>query len=187
MYQNGIESLHAVKKLIQCFKVGSVLEPVNTIKTLVECEENKEVLTLYDGGYVLSQDLICYKIWYAPIRHSWSPDWREQHIKDFWAACECWTEGWSSIENTNRKRNKCYFWTLYCRKSRKTIIQSDWLLVRWYGNSSWLYPKTGEKRSRYGHLCFHFQDFHCKILISHISFKLSWGYKISVFFTMSIL
>lgn len=54
MYQNGIESLHAVKKLIQCFKVGSVLEPVNTIKTLVECEENKEVLTLYDGGYVLS-------------------------------------------------------------------------------------------------------------------------------------
>ena len=59
MYQNGIEPLHAFKKRIQCFKEGSVLEPVNTIKTLVECEENKEVLTLYDGGYVLSQDLIC--------------------------------------------------------------------------------------------------------------------------------
>ena len=30
-YQNDIESVHAIEKRIQCFKMGSVLEAVNTI------------------------------------------------------------------------------------------------------------------------------------------------------------
>ena len=40
----------------------------------------------------------------------------------------------------------------------KTITQSDRLLVRSYGISSWLDPKTGEERSRHGPLYIHFQD-----------------------------
>ena len=37
--------------------MGSVLEAVTTIETLLEREENKEMLALYGGGnYVLSQD-----------------------------------------------------------------------------------------------------------------------------------
>ena len=37
--------------------MGSVLEAVNTIKILIEREENEEVLALYGGGrYVLSQE-----------------------------------------------------------------------------------------------------------------------------------
>ena len=56
-YQNDIESVHTIEKRIQCFKMGSVLEAVNTIKILIEREENEEVLALYGGGrYVLSQE-----------------------------------------------------------------------------------------------------------------------------------
>ena len=40
----------------------------------------------------------------------------------------------------------------------KTITQSDPLLVRLYGISSWLDQKTGEQRSRHGPLYIHFQD-----------------------------
>ena len=59
-YQNDIESVQASEKRIQCFKIGSVLEAVNTIKILLERKENKEVLALYGGGrYVLCQE---YKI-----------------------------------------------------------------------------------------------------------------------------
>ena len=36
LYQNDIESSHATEKRIQCFKMGSVLEAVNTIKILIE-------------------------------------------------------------------------------------------------------------------------------------------------------
>ena len=62
--------------------MGNVLEAVNTIKILIEREE--EVLALYGGGrYVLSQE---YKNWYAPIWHSWTPERRERHINDFRAA-----------------------------------------------------------------------------------------------------
>ena len=67
-YRNDIESVHAVEKLIQCFKMGIVLEAVNTIKILIEREENEEVLALYGGGrYVLSQE---YRNCYAPKWHS---------------------------------------------------------------------------------------------------------------------
>ena len=46
-----------------------------------------------------------------------------------------------------------------CRGNcHKTITQSDRLLVRSYGISSWLDPKTGEERSRHGPLYIHFQD-----------------------------
>ena len=56
-YQSDIESIHAIEKHIQCFKMGSVLETVNTIKILIEREENEEVLTLYGGGrYMFSQE-----------------------------------------------------------------------------------------------------------------------------------
>ena len=41
-YQNYIESVHAIEKRIQCFKMGIVLEAVNTIKILIEREENEE-------------------------------------------------------------------------------------------------------------------------------------------------
>ena len=62
--------------------MGNVLEAVNTIKILIEREE--EVLALYGGRrYVLSQE---YKNWYAPIWHSWTPERRERHINDFRAA-----------------------------------------------------------------------------------------------------
>ena len=55
-YQNEIESIHAIEKRIQCFKMGIVLEAVNTIKILIERKKN-EVLALYGGGrYVLSQE-----------------------------------------------------------------------------------------------------------------------------------
>ena len=40
----------------------------------------------------------------------------------------------------------------------KTITQSDRLLLRWYGISSWLDQKTGEQQSRHRPLCIHFQD-----------------------------
>ena len=60
-----MESIHAIEKRIQCFKMGSVLETVNTIKIMTECEENEEMLALNGGGrYVLSQE---FKNWYAPI------------------------------------------------------------------------------------------------------------------------
>ena len=69
LYQNDIDSSHATEKRIQCFKMGSVLEEVNTIKILIERKENEEVLVLYGGGrYVLSQE---YKNWYGPIWQSW--------------------------------------------------------------------------------------------------------------------
>ena len=45
VYQNDIESVHAIEKRIQCF-----LEVVNTIKILIERKENEEVLALYSGG-----------------------------------------------------------------------------------------------------------------------------------------
>ena len=83
-YQNDIESIQGIQERIQCFKMGNVLEAVNTIKILIEREENEKVLALYGGGrYVLSQE---YKNWYAPIWHSWTPDRKERHIKDFRAA-----------------------------------------------------------------------------------------------------
>ena len=64
-YQNDIEPVHAIEKCIQCFKMGSFLEAVNTIKILIEREENEERLALHGGGrYVHSQE---YKNWYAPI------------------------------------------------------------------------------------------------------------------------
>ena len=64
-YQNNIESIHVIEKCIQCFKMGNVLEAVNTIKILIECKENEEVLALHGGiRCVLSQE---YKNWYAPI------------------------------------------------------------------------------------------------------------------------
>ena len=45
--------------------MDSVLEAVNTIKILTECEENEEVLALCgEGRYVLFQE---YKNWYTPI------------------------------------------------------------------------------------------------------------------------
>ena len=40
----------------------------------------------------------------------------------------------------------------------KTITESDHLLVRSYGISSWLDQKTGEQRSRDEPLYIHFQD-----------------------------
>ena len=56
------ESLHAIEKHIQCFKMGSVLEAVSTIKILIERKENEKVLALHAGvRYVLSQE---YKNWY---------------------------------------------------------------------------------------------------------------------------
>ena len=56
-YQNDVESIHAIGKHIQCYKMGSVFEIVSTIKTLVEQKENEEVLALYGGGKcILSQD-----------------------------------------------------------------------------------------------------------------------------------
>ena len=46
-----------------------------------------------------------------------------------------------------------------CRGNcHKTITQSDRLLVRSYGISSWLDHKTGKERSRHGPLYIHFQD-----------------------------
>ena len=46
-----------------------------------------------------------------------------------------------------------------CRGNcHKTITQSDRLLVRSYGISSWFGQKTGEQRSRHGPLYIHFQD-----------------------------
>ena len=79
-YQNDIESVHAIEKRIQWFKMGIVLEAVNTIKILIELKENEEVLALYGGDrYVLSQE---YRNWYAPNWHSW----RERHINNFRAA-----------------------------------------------------------------------------------------------------
>ena len=67
-YQNDFESVHAIQKRIQCFKMSSVLEAVNTIKILIERKENEGVLALYGGGrYVLSLE---YRNWYAPIWHS---------------------------------------------------------------------------------------------------------------------
>ena len=46
-----------------------------------------------------------------------------------------------------------------CRGNcHKTITQSDRLLVRSYGISSWLDHKTGEERSRHGPQYIHFQD-----------------------------
>ena len=46
-----------------------------------------------------------------------------------------------------------------CRGNcQKTITQSDRLLVRFYGISSWLNRKTGKQRSRHGPLYIHFQD-----------------------------
>ena len=57
---------------------------MGSIKILIDCEENEEMLALYGGGrYVLSQE---YKNWYSPIWHSWTSDSREGCINDFWAA-----------------------------------------------------------------------------------------------------
>ena len=65
LYQIDMESIHTIEKRIQCFKMDSVLEAVNTIKILTECEENEEVLALCgEGRYVLFQE---YKNWYTPI------------------------------------------------------------------------------------------------------------------------
>ena len=65
LYQIDMESIHTIEKRIQCFKMDSVLEAVNTIKILTECEENEEVLALCgEGRYMLFQE---YKNWYTPI------------------------------------------------------------------------------------------------------------------------
>ena len=80
-YSNDIESLHAVEKRMQSFKVGTVLEAVNTINSLVKREENDELLALYGAGnFVLSQQ---YKNWFAPMWHSWSSERRQRYAKDF--------------------------------------------------------------------------------------------------------
>ncbi len=80
-YSNDIESLHAVEKRMQSFRVGTVLEAVNTINSLVKREENEELLALYGAGnYVLSQQ---YKNWFAPMWHSWSPERRQRYAKNF--------------------------------------------------------------------------------------------------------
>ena len=39
-YQNDMESIQVIEKRIQCFQMGSVLKAVNTIKILIEREEN---------------------------------------------------------------------------------------------------------------------------------------------------
>ena len=80
-YQNDIESQHARQKRIQNFKLGSVVEAVNTISALMEQEENEEVLALYSPDkYVLASS---YKSWFTSSWWSWSPDRREQHIQNF--------------------------------------------------------------------------------------------------------
>lgn len=55
---SDIESLPAIEKCFEPFKMGRTTEAVNTIKTFTECKENKYVLPL-DGElrYVLLQNI----------------------------------------------------------------------------------------------------------------------------------
>ena len=64
-YQNDIESLNAAQKRIQCFKSQDVLGAVQTMEKLIQREENDEVMAIYGGSYVLSQDYANGSHWYG--------------------------------------------------------------------------------------------------------------------------
>ena len=99
-YNNDIESLHAVEKRIQ-LKSGTVLDAVNTLKTLIERQETQERLALYGSGdFVLAPP---YKHWFAPRWHEWSPERREQYIKRFRAFVPSLDQSFQKPANAGQK------------------------------------------------------------------------------------
>ena len=83
-YQNDVESEHAVQKRLQCYKKGSVIDAINTVKTLIKREEQQEVLAIYGGDkHVLAPS---YKNWFASKWHSWGDDQKEKYLQDFRSA-----------------------------------------------------------------------------------------------------
>ena len=102
-YQNDIESQHAVEKRIQCFKMGSVLDAVSTIRTLITREENEEVLALYgSGNYVLSKP---YKKWFAAQWHSWPTERKERYLMDFRSSKPAVEDTFVKPANSGQKMN----------------------------------------------------------------------------------
>ena len=79
-----VESQHAKQKCIQCFTKGSVLECVNTLRTVIKREEDQEMLALYCGDkHVLSPG---YKNWFTTKWHSWPAERKLKYLHDFQSA-----------------------------------------------------------------------------------------------------
>ena len=80
-YQNDIESKHAEQKRMQCFKKGTTIDVVNTMKELIKREDQQEVLALYGGDkYVLSSG---YKQWFNPKWHNLTDGEKATYLTNF--------------------------------------------------------------------------------------------------------
>lgn len=103
-YQNDIESQHAIQKRIQHFKFGSVLDAVNTLKKMIEWEDNEELLALYSGSskYVLARN---YQQFFSPTWHSWDINRRRKHVQSFRNYIPSIENTFSKPLNSGRKPN----------------------------------------------------------------------------------
>ena len=81
-YQNDVESLHAIEKRIQGFKGKDVLGVVDTVKKLMDREENDERLAVYgSGNYVMAPEYSQFKVAAEIWHHSWNLTQREEHMR----------------------------------------------------------------------------------------------------------
>ena len=103
-YQNDIESKHAKQKRIQAYKVGSVLDAVETIKALYEREETEEKLSFYgNGSCVLAP---AYKHWFTQRWHSFSLEEKEKYYKSFCSSSPVIENLFNKPDNAGRKGNQ---------------------------------------------------------------------------------
>ena len=100
-YQNDVESKHAQQKRLQCYQKKSVIDAVNTIKTLINRESNQEMLSIYGGDkYVLSQS---YRNWFTERWHSWDDGKKQHHLQKFRSAKPSIEETFHKPANAGRK------------------------------------------------------------------------------------
>ena len=71
-YNNNIKSMHFKEKTEQCHKLGSLLGETNTLKKIIETQQDAEVRTIYGSGlYRLSNEYTKFSIdnlkWHSMI------------------------------------------------------------------------------------------------------------------------
>ena len=49
-YNNNIKSMHFKEKMEQCHKLGSMVDVINTLKKIIERQQDNEVCTIYGSG-----------------------------------------------------------------------------------------------------------------------------------------
>ena len=138
-YNNNIKSMHFKEKTEQCHKLGSLLDETNTLKKIIETQQDDEVCTIYGSGlYRLSNEYTKFSIdnlkWHSMIFQE-----RKKHVLAF----------------RNYNPSLEYKFIKSAKSSRKPLHQTrkrkpkpDVLINRLENKQKWSAKKSTDRRSK---------------------------------------